>query len=58
MLLPSIEKNTQRCGKGSKKNQRRKNVDLQCMLDTKEANGTLIVDVQNTCNGIKTNLSP
>jgi hypothetical protein len=47
MFLPSIEKNTQGCGKGSKKNQRRKNVDFQRMLKTKEANGTLIVDVKN-----------
>jgi hypothetical protein len=48
MFLSSIEKNTQRCGKGSNKNQRRKHVDLQCILKTKEVNGTLIVDVQNT----------
>jgi hypothetical protein len=48
MFLPRIEKNTQRCEKGSKKNQRRKNVDFQCMLKTKETNGTFIVDVQNT----------
>jgi hypothetical protein len=48
MFLPSIEKNTQRCGKGSTKNQRRKNVDLQCILKKKEANGTLVVDAQNT----------
>jgi hypothetical protein len=47
-VLPSIKKNTQRFGKGSNKNQRRKNVDLQCMLKTKEANGTLIANVQNT----------
>jgi hypothetical protein len=47
MFLPSVEKNTQACGKGSKKNQRRNNVDVQCMLKTKEANGTLIVYVQN-----------
>jgi hypothetical protein len=45
MLLPSIEKNTQRCGKISNKNQRMKNMDLQCMIKTKESNGTLIVDV-------------
>jgi hypothetical protein len=45
MFLPSIEKNTKRCGKGSKKNQIRKNTDLQCMLKTKEANGTFKVDV-------------
>jgi hypothetical protein len=48
MYLPSIEKNTQKCGKGSKKNQRTTNVDLKCMLKTKETNGTLIVDVQNS----------
>ena len=48
MFLPSIEKNTQRCGKGSKKNQRRKNVDLHFMLKMKGNHGTLIVDVQNT----------
>jgi hypothetical protein len=48
MFLPRIEKNSQRCGKGSNKNQRRKNVDMQCALKIKEANGTLIVDVQNT----------
>ena len=58
MFMPNINKNTQRCGKGSKKNRRRKNVDLHCMLKTKEANGTLIVDVQNTWQGIKTNFSP
>jgi hypothetical protein len=48
MFLPSIVKNTQRCGKESKKNQRRKNVELQCMIKTKEANGTLIMYFQNT----------
>jgi hypothetical protein len=48
VFLPSIEKNTQRCGKGSKKNKRRKNVDLKCMLKMKEDNGTLIMDFLNT----------
>jgi hypothetical protein len=47
MFLPSMEKNTQGCGKGSKKNQRRNNVDLQCFLKTNEVNSTLIVDVKN-----------
>jgi hypothetical protein len=41
IFLPNIENNTQGCGKGSKKNQRRKNVDLQCILQTKGENGTL-----------------
>jgi hypothetical protein len=48
MFLPSIEKNTLEFGKGSNKNQRRKNVDLHFMLKMKGTNGTLIVDVQNT----------
>jgi hypothetical protein len=55
MFLQSIEKNTQGCGKRIKKNQRRNNVDLQCMLKIKEANSTLIMDVQNTRRGIETN---
>ena len=48
MVLPNIKKNTQRCGKGRKKNKRRKNVDLHFMLKIKGTNGTLIVDVQKT----------
>jgi len=47
MFLRGIEKNTQRCGNISKKDKRRKNADLHYMLKTKEANGALIVYVQN-----------
>jgi hypothetical protein len=51
MLLPIIEKNTPGCGKGSKKNRRRKNMDLQFMLKINGTNGTLIVDVQKKMAG-------
>jgi hypothetical protein len=48
MFLPSIEKNTRKCGKGSKKNIRRENADLHIMLKIKGTNDTLTMDVQNT----------
>jgi len=48
MFLPNIKNNTQRCGKGIKKNKRRKNVDLHFMFKMKGTGETLKVDAQNT----------
>jgi hypothetical protein len=48
MFFPNINKNTHMCGKGNKKNKRRKNADLHFMLKINGTNGAFTVDVQNT----------
>jgi hypothetical protein len=58
MFLPSIDKNTSGCGKGSKKNQIRKNVDFHFILKRKGTNGKLTVDVQNISQGTRPIFSP